>query len=161
MLLLGTKELGIFQIRYDKRNMNQIYILDSTENRFIICSLRPEEEVFFDRSYEEIIDYNKFEKLRQDAFTKEQSQIDIDMNHAIKTDVEKISKTQGEKISNKNDDQVLEEEKREQRNNMALQLQDTRKDKVEAATRNNDFSSTEDSSRDFFYEALDNCEGSS
>lgn len=55
-----------FDIRFDPRNMNDIYLINN--GRFELCSLREYETLYFNRTYDEIIDYiseEKIERLRQ------------------------------------------------------------------------------------------------
>jgi hypothetical protein len=80
-------------IRYDKRNMNQIYIIDSKNERIITCFMKPEEELFLNKSFDEIEDYNKYLKEQKKSHKQEQENITNKMNIGIIHDIKQSKKS--------------------------------------------------------------------
>jgi hypothetical protein len=60
---IRARNLGIryIDIRFDPRNMNNIYLVNS--NGFEVCILRKDEVLYLNRAYEEIIDYINSQKI--------------------------------------------------------------------------------------------------
>lgn len=107
-------------IRYDKRNMNQIYIVDSKSERLIICTMKPEEEPFFNKSYDEIENYNKYMKEYKASKYKEQEYIKSKMNIGIINDIKEAMKTVPDDRSTRDMIDNIQENRRLESNDYGL-----------------------------------------
>ncbi|KZL93247.1 Mu transposase C-terminal domain-containing protein [Clostridium magnum] len=75
-------------IRYDSRNLNIIYVIDSKGNRFITCYLSAEENLYRDKTYEEITAYLNDMKVELQSLRDYQNQCYLDFHQNEKDNVQ-------------------------------------------------------------------------
>ncbi|MTI47817.1 MAG: hypothetical protein FH761_08250 [Firmicutes bacterium] len=145
-------------IRYDKRNMNKIYILDSNSERFIICYLKPEEEPFFNKSFDEIQDYNIKKRNQEIIHREEQQNITNKMNIGIIHDIKESQKTVPKDRLKEYMISNIKENKRIEGNNYGLTqaLTIDNKNKITETERKDSDDKKKDEERDYILDMIKN-----
>lgn len=146
-------------IRYDKRNMNKIYIVDSGGERFITCHLKQEEEAFFDKHYDEIVDYIDYKKKQDKLYEIDQKNITNEMNIGIIHDVKEAQKSVSTDRSKKNMISNIQENQKLESNeyglSQALIIEQKGSDHIDTEKASID-NNKHDDARDYIFDMLMN-----
>lgn len=139
------------EIRYDSRNMDYIYIVNKDCSQFEICKIKEHQELFKSKTFEELLDYNKYlieEKIKHEEIEDNNT---FKMNVGIINDIKEAkNKT---KYTHKNKKDLRKNRKEEKENygkNQALSLvHDKIENLIYKETR------TEDESKDYLLDLID------
>lgn len=89
-------------VLYDNRDMSIIYMLDSVEKKLVPCFQKTENQFSFNKTYEEVIDYNINKAKRNTELKYHNLSNKVKMNHEIKKVVDNALKRSTCELSTKN-----------------------------------------------------------
>lgn len=79
-------------VRFDPRNLDNIYMINEEDNNFEICYMKVEESIFFDRSYDEMQQYVIDKKIDQQTLRDIENQNEIELHQGLTEDIKVIRK---------------------------------------------------------------------
>lgn len=95
----GKKSVDVL---YDNRDMSVIYMLDDVENKLIPCFKKNENQFSFNKTYEEIVDYNFIKSMRSNEQEYDNLEIKTKMNDGIKKILENAKNRGKSELNTKN-----------------------------------------------------------
>lgn len=93
----GTK---LVDIVFDSRDLSIIYIFDKKDNKFLTCYLKNENEIFMNKTYEELCDFNFMRRAGKMGLTNKLNQNNVDFNTAAKEIVKEAQERAKERTIN-------------------------------------------------------------
>lgn len=91
-------------ICYDRRNMDNIYIINEDENTIDICTIKPECFFYKGKTLDEIEDYEKYKTINKTSiYTEHDNQNDLTLNEELKKVAKSAEKKNGGRKKNSKD----------------------------------------------------------
>lgn len=130
------------KVLYDNRDMSVIYMMDNVENKLTPCFIKKENQFSFNKTYEEILDYNFVKSIKDNEQGFNNLETKTKMNDGIKRILEKAKKRGRYELNTKNikDNRKLENStlRKEQSLSKYNDSEDTTIESEQEAEVNND-----------------------